>query len=45
MNIPLLHRDTLPDSQEMQRLMQTAGFGGIKVEDEEESYFARGDKG
>jgi len=42
MNIPTLHCDTLPDSQEMQRLMQTAGFTGIKVEDEEESYLACG---
>ncbi len=44
MNIPTLHCDTLPDHQEMQRLMQTAGFNDIQVEDEEESYFARGRK-
>ncbi len=43
-NIPLLHCDKLPDSQAMQRLMQTTGFNEIQVEDEEESYFAVGRK-
>ena len=42
MNVPLLHHDRLPNSTDMTQLLKTAGFTGIKVEDEEESYLACG---
>lgn len=44
MNVPVLHHDLLPDSTDMARLLETAGFSEIGVEDGEESYFAFGRK-
>jgi len=44
MNVPLLHHDRLPNSTDMTQLLKTAGFNEIQVDDDEESYFARGDK-
>lgn len=41
-SVPLLHCDLLPDGTDMARLLETAGFSEIGVEDGEESYFAFG---
>jgi ubiquinone/menaquinone biosynthesis C-methylase UbiE len=38
--IELMKKDTLPDSKEMESLLSTAGFTGIKVEDNSDSYLA-----
>lgn len=43
-NIPLLHHDLLPDVTTMKKLLQTANFTRISVEDEADSYFAVGRK-
>ena len=43
-NIPLLHHDILPDGATMKKLLKTAGFSEIRVEDEADSYFAVGRK-
>ena len=38
--IPEVRNDVLPDSAEMRLLLSVAGFAGIKVEDNSESYLA-----
>jgi ubiquinone/menaquinone biosynthesis C-methylase UbiE len=38
--IELMKKDTLPDSNEMESLLSTAGFTGIKIEDNSDSYLA-----
>jgi ubiquinone/menaquinone biosynthesis C-methylase UbiE len=43
-SVPLLHHDLLPDGTTMKKLLKTAGFGEIRIEDEAESYFAMGRK-
>jgi ubiquinone/menaquinone biosynthesis C-methylase UbiE len=41
-NIPSFQNHLLPDRTAMTQLLLAAGFTGIKVEDEDESYFASG---
>lgn len=38
--IPAVESDVLPDGVEMYNLLRAAGFGGIKVEDSSDGYFA-----
>jgi ubiquinone/menaquinone biosynthesis C-methylase UbiE len=42
--IPLLAKDILPDQEEMQRLLLTAGFGKIDIQDRNDSYLAIAEK-
>ena len=43
-SVPLLHHDLLPNSTTMKKLLHTEDFTEISVEDEGDSYFARGEK-
>jgi ubiquinone/menaquinone biosynthesis C-methylase UbiE len=43
--IPILKQDTIPDEEEMRRLLASAGFTGTLIEDSAESYLARASKG
>jgi len=38
--IPVVQNDIIPDADEMHGLLMTAGFIDIKIEDDEDSYFA-----
>ncbi|MFC1933186.1 class I SAM-dependent methyltransferase [Chloroflexota bacterium] len=42
--IPVVKNDTIPERDEMQLLISAAGFTGIKVEDNSESYLASAEK-
>jgi len=42
--IPEVKDDTLPDGDEMRLLMSGAGYTGIKIEENNESYFASAEK-
>jgi ubiquinone/menaquinone biosynthesis C-methylase UbiE len=39
--VPSVEKDTIPDTEEMHSLLSTAGFTGIKIEDDSDSYLAR----
>ena len=43
--VPVLRNDLLPDGVEMFQLLHAAGFKGVSVEDNPDSYFAVGKKG
>ncbi|NLE09571.1 MAG: class I SAM-dependent methyltransferase [Dehalococcoidales bacterium] len=43
-SIPAVHGHTLPDCHEMEKLLSDAGFISIRVEEDDESYFACGVK-
>jgi len=41
-SLPEVHGHTLPDCREMEKLLSDAGFTSIRVEEDDESYFASG---
>jgi ubiquinone/menaquinone biosynthesis C-methylase UbiE len=40
MHVAVLHHDMLPEIDEMETLLKTAGYADIRVEDADDSYFA-----